>query len=208
VTSTPLGTRVVAVDADLPAQGRLKVDDVVIAVDGRRVRTPDELRREIGRHEPGESVRLRFQRAGETQEVTVPTVASDTGPARPIVGIIVSQEANIELPLDVDIDLGSVGGPSAGLPFALEIAHMLGRDITHGCDIAATGELALDGSVLPVGGLEQKTIGVRRAGVDAFVVPAGENADVARENADGVRIIPVDSYQQALRTLTTEPVKC
>jgi hypothetical protein len=49
---------------------------------------------------------------------------------------------------------------------------------------------------------------VRRAGVDAFVVPAGENAQDARENAEGLRIIPVDSYQQALRVLATEPVKC
>ena len=117
------------------------------------------------------------------------------------------QDAKIELPIDVDIDLGRVGGPSAGLPFALEIARQLGRNVTHGCRIAATGELALDGSVLPIGGIEQKTIGVRRAGVDFFLVP-GENAAGARESADGVRVIPVDSFQQALRELATSGIKC
>ena len=85
---------------------------------------------------------------------------------------------------------------------------MLGRDVTHGCDVAATGELALDGSVIPVGGLKQKTIGARRAGVDLFLVPAGENAQEARKHADGLRIIPVKSFQQALRKLATTNLKC
>ena len=83
-----------------------------------------------------------------------------------------------------------------------------GRDVTHGCRIAATGELALDGSVLPIGGIKQKTIGARRADVDFFLVPAGENAEGALDNADGLRIIPVDSFQQALRRLTTKEIKC
>jgi PDZ domain-containing protein len=85
---------------------------------------------------------------------------------------------------------------------------MLGRDVTHGCDVAATGELALDGTVLSVGGVKQKTIGVRDSGVDVFLVPSGENADVAQENAEGVEIVPVESFQQALRLLTTSSRKC
>ena len=131
------------------------------------------------------------------------TVPSPADPARPIVGIQVDQEADIELPFDVDIDLGPVGGPSAGLPFALEIARKLGRDVTNGCRVAATGALALDGTVLPVGGLEQKTFGARRSDVDVFLVPAGENAATAREHADGVRVVPVESFQQALQELAT-----
>jgi Lon-like protease len=80
--------------------------------------------------------------------------------------------------------------------------------VTHGCRVAATGELALDGTVLPIGGIEQKTIGARRAHVDYFLVPAGTNAQGARENAQGLPIIPVESFQQALRRLTTRPLKC
>jgi PDZ domain-containing protein len=80
--------------------------------------------------------------------------------------------------------------------------------VTHGCRIAATGELALDGSVLPIGGIEQKTIGVRRAGVDYFLVPVGENASTAEKYADGLHVIPVDSFQQALRKLATNVKKC
>ena len=85
---------------------------------------------------------------------------------------------------------------------------MLGRNVTKGCEIAATGELALDGTVLPVGGLKQKTIGAEDTGVDVFVVPAGENAADARRYAEDLEIMAVDSYQQALRRLTTSGRRC
>ena len=85
---------------------------------------------------------------------------------------------------------------------------MLGRNVTHGCRIAATGELALDGEVLPVGAVKQKTIGARRTGVDLFLVPAGENAVTAQRNADGLRVAAVESFQQALHILATKAPKC
>jgi PDZ domain-containing protein len=208
VKAIPRGALVVGVFADSPAFGKLEQGDVIVAVDGRKVRTPAELRREIGRRRPGESVRMTVRRAGKTLRVTLGTVESPQQPGRPLVGIQVDQEAEIELPVEVDIDLGRVGGPSAGLPFALEIARQLGRDVTHGCNVAATGELALDGSVLSVGGLRQKTIGARKADVDLFLVPVGENAEEARRYAQDLRVTPVESFQQALRSLTTRPMKC
>jgi Lon-like protease len=208
VVATPRGVLVTSVSSDVPAASVLDVDDVVVAVDGVPVRTPAQLRREIGRHAPGDRVRLTLRRDGKAVDVTVRTVASPTEPSRAIIGILVDQDAKIELPFDVDIDLGRVGGPSAGLPFALEIARQLGRDVTHGCNVAATGALALDGTVIPIGGVKQKTIGVRRAGVDYFLVPVGGNAEDARENADGLHVIPVESFQQALRKLATADLKC
>jgi Lon-like protease len=208
VKATPRGALVIGVASDAPAAGKLRTGDVIVAVDGRPVKTPDELRRGIGRHRPGESVRLAIQRGGKRLELKVGTIPNPAEPNRPIVGIQVDQHARIQLPLRVDIDLGRVGGPSAGLPFALEIARMLGRNVTHGCDVAATGELALDGAVLSVGGLEQKTIGARRAGVDLFLVPAGSNAEEARANAADLPVIAVESFQQALQKLATSPVKC
>lgn len=208
VTAKPEGARVAEIRPGSPSDGVLEVGDVIVAVDGQPVRTLQDLSDEIGRRQPGDSVQLRVRRDEETIDVDVATIESEERPGHPIVGIIVTQEADVELPLDVEIDLGRVGGPSAGLPFALEIARQLGRDITHGCIVAATGELAIDGTVLPVGGVKQKTIGARRSDVDVLVVPRGENARDARENADGVLVIPVDSYQQALRKLATAPVKC
>ncbi len=208
VVAKPQGALVIDVASDVPAAAEIDSGDVIVAVDGVAVQTPDELRREIGRRKPRDEVELTLQRDDETLKVTVKTVASPEDPNRAIVGIRVDQQADIEVPIDIDIDLGRVGGPSAGVPFALEIARALGRDVTHGCNIAATGELALDGTVLSVGGLRQKTIAARNADVDAFVVPAGANAEEARQHAGDLEVIPVESFQQALRTLTTTGRKC
>ncbi len=208
VVARPEGALVIDVASDVPAAGEVDSGDVIVAVDGAPVRTPEELRREIGRRKPGAEVELTLRRDGETEKVTVKTVASPEDPSRAIVGIRVDQEADIEVPIEIDIDLGRVGGPSAGLPFALEISRALGRDVTHGCNVAATGELALDGTVLSVGGLQQKTIAARNADVDVFVVPAGPNAAEAQQHAGDLQIIPVESFQQALRTLTTSAKNC
>ena len=79
----------------------------------------------------------------------------------------------------------------------------LGTNVDHGRKVVATGEIELDGSVGPIGGVKQKTFGARRAGADVFLVPAGENAAEARRYAGNLRIIPVESFQQALSALST-----
>jgi Lon-like protease len=208
VQATPGGALVLGVAGDVPAAGKLQGGDIIVGVDGTAIRTPDDLRREVGTRKAGEPVELRIRRGKKTVTIRTRTVSSPEDPDRPIIGIQVTQEADIELPIDVEIDLGQVGGPSAGLAFGLEILRMLGRDVTNGCRVAATGELALDGSVLPVGGLKQKTIGARRTGVDVFLVPAGENEKEARNHAEDLPIIPVESFQQALRKLETADLKC
>jgi PDZ domain-containing protein len=185
----------------------LEEGDVIVAVSGRPTLTPAALRAAVGTVEPGEPVRLRIRRAGDLLSRSVQTVESPEEPGRPIIGIAISQDARIRLPVDVEIDLGEVGGPSAGLPFALEVLQELGNDVDRGYRVAATGAIELDGTVEPVGGLKQKTIGVKDAGVDVFLVPAGENAEVARRYAGNMRVIPVDSFQQALRALETLPQK-
>ena len=126
---------------------------------------------------------------------------------RALIGIRVSDVARYVQPARVTIDLGDVGGASAGLPFALEVYQQLGKDVDRGLRVAATGEIELDGSVAPVGGIKQKTVGVRRSGADVFLVPAGENVSTARRYAGSLRIVPVESFRQALRALQTLPEK-
>ena len=101
------------------------------------------------------------------------------------------------------IDLGGVGGPSAGLAFALDIVEELRHNVDHGPKVAATGEIELDGGVVPIGGVKQKVLGARRSSVDVFLVPAGDNAAVARRYAGDLRVIAVESFGQALRKLAT-----
>jgi Lon-like protease len=197
------GVLIEGVAADYPANGKLRPSDVVVAVDGKPVRTVADLRRLMAPKKPGDEVRLTVLRQGKRNDVTLKTVANPKNRKQAFLGVVISDDAEVvKLPVKVKIDLGNVGGPSAGLAFALDLVDELGRDVDHGKRVAATGEIELDGSIRPVGGVKQKTIGARRSGMDLFLVP-GENAAEARRYADGLRVIPVDSFQQALRELAT-----
>ena len=207
VPTTPRGALVEAVATDVPAARALRGGDVIVSAAGRKVRSPAGLIEAMGSISPGETVHLGLRRSGELLERTVRTVPAPDDRTRAIIGIRVSQDARIQLPRPVTIELGDVGGASAGLPFALEVYQQLGEDVDRGLRVAATGEIQLDGSVAPVGGIKQKTVGVRRSGADVFLVPAGENASTARRYAGSLRIVPVESFRQALRALQTLPDK-
>lgn len=197
----PVGGRVAATLRGYPAATRLRVDDLIVGVDGAPVTMPDDLTRILARHRPGESIALRVRRRGRERRVVIGTVPSAADPSTAFIGVQL-QEPKVTLPIPVKFDLGQVGGPSAGLAFALDLLEELGRDVDHGRRIAATGEIRLDGSVREIGGVKQKTIGARRSDMDLFLVP-GENAAEARRYANGLRIVPVDTFQQALRLLAT-----
>jgi Lon-like protease len=205
VTQRPTGVLVKNVARDAPAAGKLFPTDVIVSVGGRRVRTAKELRTILASRPAGTTFRIGVRRGGALSQVRVKTIADPREAGRPIVGILASQAAIVRLPISIRIDAGDVSGPSAGLAFALDILEQLGRDVDHGHRVAATGEIELDGTVGPIGGVEQKTIGVRKAGIHVFLVPAGENAAEARRYAHGVRIVPVQNFQQALRALATLP---
>jgi PDZ domain-containing protein len=198
----PRGALIESIAQGYPADGKLFPDDVIVAVGDEPVRSASDLTRLLGMRKPGDVVPLRVRRGKNTVDVRLRTVKNPREPGRPFLGVIVVDDADVMLPINVNIDLGSVGGPSAGLAFALDLAEELGKDVDHGLKVAATGEILLDGSVREVGGLKQKTIAARQSGMDVFLVPV-ENAAEARRYADGLRIVPVDSFQQALQKLAT-----
>jgi len=203
VSERNVGVSVLQVEAGAPAAKVLRPNDVILAVDGQPVKTIADLHGVLASKHPGDRLTIRFRRGKTVRDATVTTAAAATDPKQAILGIFASDNLEVHLPVRVTIDSQGIGGPSAGLAFALEILKELGRNVAHGRKIAATGELSLDGRVLPIGGVKQKTLGARRAHVDAFLVPAGENAREARRYADGLRIIPVENVQQALRALAT-----
>jgi len=201
--ATFAGATVDATFPGLPAAGKLLPTDVIVSVDGSPVRKVGDLRRLIAAHASA-PLRIGVRRGSALRQFTLRAVRRE---GRPVIGVQVEQAATVHLPVPVSIDAGGVGGPSAGLAFALDVLDTLGRDVDHGYKVAATGQIGLDGSVTPIGGATQKAIGVRRAGVDVFLVPAGDNARDARRRAGNVRVIPVQSFQQALRALATLPRK-
>lgn len=203
VRLTEIGAKVDQVGAGYPAVGKLEPDDVITAVDGQRTRTVPRVIALVTKRKVGDTIAFTIQRGSKTIVEKIKTIADPAQKTRPIVGVALEPALDIHLPIPVRINAGGVGGPSAGLAFALEILEQLGRNVVHGKKIAATGEIYPNGAIGPIGGITQKTIGARRAGVDAFLVPAGENTTDARKVAHGLRIIPVETFPQALHELAT-----
>ena len=205
VTASANGVIVDQLLSGTHAVGKLQPTDVIVSVNGTPTLTLTALRSVLAHVHPGAYVSLGIDRGAKKLSLRVQTTAEGS---RAIIGFQAGQAAKIHLPLRVQIDAGNVGGPSAGLAFALQVMEALGRDVDHGYRVAATGTIALDGSVGAIGGVKQKTFGAREAHADVFLVPAaGDNAADARRYAHGLRIIAVKSFPQALRVLATLPKK-
>jgi Lon-like protease len=202
VEVTPLGAEVTLVLPDSPADGVVQIGDVIVAVNGEKVKTTEELQDAFTNVTPGDEVELTVRRENKPQTISVGTRAADDDPQRAVMGVEVQNAEDFHFPVDVEIDAGNIGGPSAGLAFALDIVDEMGEDLDRGRTIVATGALALDGTVLPIGGVKQKAIGAREAGADVFLVPDG-NFDEAQNAVDDLRVIPLSTFDEALSALTT-----
>ena len=202
VVVKPTGVVVSQLIAGTNAPCNLQPSDVIVSADGTPTPTPAALHAALAHVKPKAVVRLRVRRGGKLLTVPIRTVDAN---GRALVGFVPDQSATIKLPLHVSIDTSGIGGPSAGLAFALEVMQKLGHNVLHGHSVAATGEIELNGGVGPIGGVKQKTFGVRQAGADVFLVPAGQNARDARRYAGPLHIIPVRTFEQALHALATLP---
>ncbi|HWE80464.1 MAG TPA: PDZ domain-containing protein [Gaiellaceae bacterium] len=205
VTTIETGAQVDQIVLGYPAAGKLEPDDVIVAIDGKPVHSLQDLHADLLGKKVGTTFRFTFLRGSTRRTISLKTVPEVTGSKIGVIGIQVDQATRFRLPIRVSIDAHNVGGPSAGLAFALQVLQELGQNVDHGHKIAATGTISPDGQVGEIGGIKQKTIGAREAGVDAFLVPAGQNAADARKYAHGLRIIPVKNFQQALHALATLP---
>jgi PDZ domain-containing protein len=195
----PSGVEVTQVVAGTPADGKLRAGDRILKADGRAVASTEEVRAAITGHEIGERVAFRIDRDDTEKDVSVQVREAD---GQPRVGILL-RDLFPDLPVKVSIETeNNIGGPSAGLMFTLSIIDKLTpEDLTGGRRIAGTGEIAIDGGVLPVGGVAEKLVAVRRLGVTTFLIPA-ENCDSVRGRVpDGLRLVKVAKIGDALRFL-------
>ncbi|HUZ15875.1 MAG TPA: PDZ domain-containing protein [Gaiellaceae bacterium] len=207
VVMHPFGVLVDNVYDNVPAAAKVDPADVIVAADGKPTITVAALQAALTPVKPGQIVTLTIRRGSQTVTERVKTFADPAHPSRAFIGVLVEQGAKITLPRKVKIDANGVGGPSAGLAFTLQVMEQLGANVTHGYKVAATGAISLDGAVTAIGGVEQKTWGVRAAGAQVFLVPVdGGNAKTAEKYAGpNLKIIPVTSIGQALRALAALP---
>ena len=208
VVVRPSGVIVAELESTSHAAGKVQTGDLIVSVNGASTQTIAQLRTAMAKVRPGAVVSLAIVRGSQHVTESVKTMPDPTDKQRAIVGFAPEQAAQIKLPIKVRIDTGNVGGPSAGLAFALEVMEKLGHNVDHGYRVAATGEIELNGAVTAIGGVKQKTVGAHATGVDVFLVPvAGDNARDAERYAHGLKIIPVKSFAQALHALATLPPK-
>jgi Lon-like protease len=194
--------RVEAVQPGLPADGQLQPGDVLLTVDGDAVTDSASLRDRISGRDPGSAVQVGFEREGQRREVALSTQAPESGDSRSVIGVQLAEVA--EYPFSVTITLKDVGGPSAGLMFALGILDKLEPgSLTGGMHIAGTGEISTDGQVGPIGGVSQKISASRDKGADAFLVPAGNCDEAGGSEADGMPLVRVATLEEALDALET-----
>jgi Lon-like protease len=196
------GALITHVQQDSPADGVVEGGDVVVGVDDSPVADTDALVDAIQSRRPGDEIDLRIRRldSGEEDEISV-VLADRDGEAFMGVGISDSFEMT-DLPFDIEVDTDQVGGPSAGLALTLAIIDVLTEgDLTGGLEVATTGTIGVDGSIGPIGGVEQKAHAVRRAGSDVFLVPRGSE-DMAQEIVgDDIAVFGVSDLDDALRAL-------
>lgn len=205
------GAVIASVVADGPAHDLLVPGDVVISVDGRPISFSDELISIVGASAPGSVIALdvvpfdpTIDGARPERRVEVVLGARPGDTSKGYLGVSTfTRDLSFDFPVQVTIDSGSVGGPSAGLAFTLGILDVLTPgSISGGLPIATTGTMSLDGTVGPVGGVHQKVVAARRNGVQLMLVPASE-IDEARKYAGDLRIEPVNTLSDALAVLAT-----
>ena len=189
-----------AVTKGAPADGKLQAGDQIITIDGTKVTDGDQLRRLISGRRVGEPVRVGYLRAGKPGTVTIVTTAAPDDSKRAIVGI--TPGLRTEFDIKVDIKLKEVGGPSAGLMFALGIVDELGpTDLTGGLNIAGTGVIDEKGNVGAIGGIAQKMRGAKARGATVFLAPADNCDEAKKTKPSGITLVRVTTLASALDAL-------
>jgi len=142
-------------------------------------------------------VQLTLLRRGRTEHVRLATADAQ---GTPEIGVQLME--GFVFPFTVTISIGNIGGPSAGLMFALGIIDKITPDnLTGGRFIAGTGEIEANGTVDPIGGIQQKMVGARAAGATIFLTPAANCPDAAGAVPAGMRLIKVGSLAGAVDAL-------
>ncbi len=181
------------VSKDAPSAALLKAGDEIVAVDGKAVADTNAIRDAVGLHQPGEKVDLTLRRGSTTVDVSATTREAD---GRATVGVFLG--VRFDFPIDVKIDAGDVGGPSAGTMFALGIYDKLTPGaLTGGANIAGTGTIDYTGKVGPIGGIRQKLVGAREGGATWFLAPASNCDEVVGHVPDGLRVVRISTFDEA-----------
>lgn len=201
------GALILEVLPGTPASTELRDGDLIYGVNGHLVADARALKLAIQSSGTNGLLSISLLRRSQTPTPQTLTVqvrlrANPKGDGSALLGVEVTQGSSYQIAYRIRISTGTIGGPSAGLAFALSLVQQLGyMNLTHGRQIAATGTIDAHGTIGDVGGVAQKTIAVEKAGATIFLVPPQEY-QVARANADrNLKVFAVSTLLQAIQVL-------
>jgi PDZ domain-containing protein len=197
----PRGFGVLSVVADGPSQGKLRSGDKLVSVAGKPTTSAKTLSAVLAVLQPGTSVPVAVTRQGKDVTTAVTLAKPPSGAKGARLGITVAETCLA--PFTVDLGLGNqIGGPSAGLMFALGIMEKVGStDLTAKRFIAGTGTIDGTGKVGPIGGIQLKMIAAKAKGATVFLAPAGNCSDVRKDTPGGLKVVKVSSLHGAVQDL-------
>jgi PDZ domain-containing protein len=190
------GALIRSVAPGCPAEGELFPGDLVVRIDDRSVSSSEDASRLLDAIPVDRPVTFEVEAGGDRADVTL--TRAECGGDEPLIGITMIDG----FPIDVTISSGDVGGPSAGMMWAVGLYELLTPgDLTEGRTIAGTGTIDLRGRVGPIGDIADKVVAARRAGADVFLVPRADYAELEDADTGEMDVVPVSSFSQVLRYL-------
>lgn len=211
------GIYVLSVLPNMPAYGKLKAGDRIFKVDGNTFSSSNEFMDYVRTKKAGEELTFTYLRKKQTKDVKIQVKPFKQELKRVGIGISLVDDKEVIVSPPVKIVTDEIGGPSAGLMFSLEIYNQLTKDdLTKGHQIAGTGTIDVDGTVGPIGGIEQKIVAADKAGAEIFLAPNEHGAKksnyrdalkAAHEIGTKMKIVPVDTFDEAITYLKKSPQK-
>ncbi|WP_042223873.1 SepM family pheromone-processing serine protease [Oceanobacillus manasiensis] len=205
------GVFVVSVVEGMPADGKLKMGDRIIGIDGVNVKEADDLIKYVESKNANDTIEVEFVRDESTRFEELQLKTFEGAENKIGIGIQLVTDRSVTVDPSVEFSSGSIGGPSAGLMFSLEIYDQLTEDdITKGFEIAGTGEIDYDGTVYRIGGIDKKVVAADKEGVDIFFAPnengkENSNYQVAAKTAEEIgtemKVVPIETFQDAIEYL-------
>ena len=188
---------------DTPADGALQTGDTLVAINGVPIpdyRTVKQTMRTVA---PGDDVTLEVSRDGDDVTETLTTIENPDDPDRAFLGVLLG--LGFTSPVEVDLQLDNVGGPSAGLIFSLAIVDsMTSEQLADGRSIAGTGTITPEGKVGPIGGIVQKMFGAHDEGATTFLAPRSNCKELVGNEPEGLDVIAVRTLDDAVDALSGE----
>ncbi|OIK15178.1 SepM family pheromone-processing serine protease [Bacillus sp. MUM 13] len=206
-----LGVYVLEAVKGMPAYGKLHAGDQIVQVDDLKFHSSKEFMDYVGKKKAGDKITLVYERGNSEKTAVLPLKTFKEDPKRAGIGIALDDDKKPETTPAVSINTDQIGGPSAGLMFTLEIYNQLTKgDLTKGYQIAGTGTMSEDGSVGPIGGIQQKIVAADETGAQIFFAPNEKGRlhsnyrdalTAAKDIKTKMKIVPVDSFDDALNYL-------